>query len=138
MPASAVEIRQLFAQPWSSDAGDGRCSWMGVNVVCAKVASPSSGCAAMGASAAIFFFGRRGDGVYCGATSLRELCGSARRATRNWQLVAKLGFASREMRFLAAQASVKRSLAEMLPRTRNLLQRWASARCFAPALRWLC
>ena len=63
MPASAVEIRQLFAQPWSSDAGLGRCSWMGVNVVCAKVASPSSGCAAMGASAAIAM-GRRCDGVF--------------------------------------------------------------------------
>jgi len=45
----------------------------------------------MGASAAIFFFGRRGDGVYRGATSLRELCGT-RRAPGNWQLVAKLGF----------------------------------------------
>jgi len=66
MPASAVEIRQLFAQPWSSDAGLGRGSWMGVNVVCAKVASPSSGCAAMGASAAIvslLLFWWRVDGV---------------------------------------------------------------------------
>jgi len=42
-------MRQLFAQPWSSDAGLGLCSWIGVKVVM----SPSSGCAAMGASAAI-------------------------------------------------------------------------------------
>jgi len=51
MPASAVEIKQLFAQPWSSAAGLGLCSCAGAKV--ASVASPSSGCAAMGASAAI-------------------------------------------------------------------------------------
>jgi hypothetical protein len=71
-----------------------------------------------------------GDGVYRGATSLRELCGTARRAMGNWQLVAKLGFASREMRFLAAQASLKRSLAAMLPRKRNLLQRLGASTAF--------
>jgi len=54
MPASAVEMRQLFAQPWSSAAGLTGWDCTGVKLVLANVASPSSGCAAMGASAAIF------------------------------------------------------------------------------------
>jgi len=45
-----VEIKQLFAQPWSSAAGLTGWDCTGANVA---NASPSSGCAAMGASAAI-------------------------------------------------------------------------------------
>ena len=59
MPARAVEMRQLFAHPWSSAAGLTGWDCTGANV--ASGASPSSGCAAMGASALIFFLWRRGD-----------------------------------------------------------------------------
>ena len=98
MPAKAVEIRQLFAQPWSSDAGDRRCSWMGVKVVCAKVASPSSGCAAMGASAAIFLV-CGGDGAATASCSeLRAAVACSGSLWQNWVLPAvRCGFSRRKL-----------------------------------------
>ena len=80
IPARAVEIKQLLAQPWSSAAG--LTGWDCTGVKVASVASPSSGCAAMGASAAIFsllLFWWRVDGV---ERCYVDVC---RRVSRCWR-----------------------------------------------------